>query len=90
MSAGLYLAASDSSLMPADLDKALTAGCGEAPTVVVVSACFAGNSPCRRCPGKSHHPDGVDANRTSFGCGASIRYTYFDECFLGSLDESPN
>ena len=86
---GLYLAASDSSLMPAELDKALTTGCGEAPTVVVVSACFAGQfalPPVAR----AHRIilTASDANRTSFGCGASIRYTYFDECFLGSLDEA--
>lgn len=86
---GLYLAASDSSVMPADLDKALTAGCGEAPTLVVVSACFAGQftvPPMTR----AHRIilAASDANRTSFGCGASIRYTYFDECFLGALDEA--
>jgi hypothetical protein len=86
---GLYLAASDNTLMPAELDKALASGCGSAPTVVVVSACFAGQfatTPMTR-------PNRIilaasDANRTSFGCGASIRYTYFDECFLGALGDA--
>lgn len=86
---GLYLAASDNSLMPAELDKALTAGCGEAPTVVVVSACFAGQF-TQPPMARAHRIilTASDANRTSFGCGASIRYTYFDECFLGALDEA--
>jgi len=86
---GLYLAASDDTLMPAELDKALAAGCGEAPTVVVVSACFAGQFALPPMP-RAHRIilTASDANRTSFGCGASIRYTYFDECFLGALDEA--
>ena len=86
---GLYLAASDNTLMPAELDKALTAGCGEAPTVVVVSACFAGQFALPPMP-RAHRIilAASDASRTSFGCGASIRYTYFDECFLGALDEA--
>jgi hypothetical protein len=86
---GLYLAASDDTLMPAELDRALAAGCGEAPTVVVVSACFAGQFALPPMP-RAHRIilTASDANRTSFGCGASIRYTYFDECFLGALDEA--
>jgi hypothetical protein len=86
---GLYLAASDNTLMPAELDHALRAGCGPAPTVVILSACFAGQF--------AQPPMIVDnriilaasdAGRTSFGCGASFRYTYFDECLLGSLGEA--
>lgn len=86
---GLYLAASNNTLMPADLDKALASGCGSAPTVVVVSACFAGQftGPPMARPNRIILA-ASDAGRTSFGCGASIRYTYFDECFLGALGEA--
>lgn len=86
---GLYLSASDNTLMPSQLGRALELGCGEAPTVVVVSACFAGQF--TEPPMRNAHRiilAASDANRTSFGCGASIRYTYFDECFLGALGEA--
>ncbi len=88
---GLYLAASDDVLAPTQLDRALELGCGDAPTVVVVSACFAGQFTLPPMP----RPNRIiltaaDPNRTSFGCGASFRYTYFDECLLGSLGEAPS
>jgi hypothetical protein len=86
---GLYLAASDDLLTATQLDRALELGCGEAPTVVIVSACFAGQFTFPPMP----RPNRIiltaaDANRTSFGCGASFRYTYFDECLLGSMGEA--
>jgi hypothetical protein len=83
---GLYLAASDESLLPSQLDRSLELGCGDAPTVVVVSACFAGQfaePPMTRANRIVLTASG--AGRTSFGCGTSVRYTYFDECFLGAL-----
>ncbi len=40
---GLYLAAHDEFLSPDDLDAALGAGCGAAPTVAIVSACYTGD-----------------------------------------------
>ena len=59
--------------------------CGERPTVVVVSACFSGAfipplSAPDRAVFTAARPD-----RTSFGCGESDRYTYFDTCVLGEL-----
>ncbi len=59
--------------------------CGQRPTVVVVSACYSGafipplSSP-NRLVLTAARPD-----RTSFGCGESDRYTYFDACVLGEL-----
>ena len=85
---GLYLSASDNTVMPSQLDRVLELGCGEAPTVVIVSACFAGQFALPPMP-NAHRIilTAADAHRTSFGCGASFRYTYFDECLLGALDE---
>jgi hypothetical protein len=59
--------------------------CGQRPTVVVVSACFSGAFiPPLSAPNRlvltAARPD-----RTSFGCGESDRYTYFDTCVLGEL-----
>ena len=39
---GLYLSSVDEVLTPGELDTALRVGCGEAPTVVVISACYSG------------------------------------------------
>ena len=86
---GIYLAASGSNLMPADLDHDLQIGCGEAPTVVIVSACFSGQfvAPPMTRPNRiilsAARPD-----RTSFGCGAGFSYTYFDECLIGALPDA--
>ncbi|MEA2755072.1 MAG: hypothetical protein QOJ54_1361 [Aliidongia sp.] len=83
---GLWLSASRTGLSPADLDRALDIGCGAAPTVVIVSACYSGQfaaAPMTR-------PNRIvltaaRADRTSFGCGAGFTYTYFDECLIGAL-----
>ncbi len=83
---GMYLSSDDEVLTPAALDRALTTGCGQAPTVVVVSSCFSGlfsQAPMVR-------PNRViltaaRADRTSFGCGAGRTYTVYDRCLLDSL-----
>ena len=84
---GLYLAARNEALSPALLDRALVQGCGDAPTVVVVSACFSGGfaeAPMAR-PNRivltAARPD-----RASFGCGAGRTYTVYDHCLLDALD----
>ncbi len=72
---------------PSVLDQALTAGCGAAPTVVVVSACHSGafiNDQTRRPNRIIMTAAAID--RTSFGCGADDDYTYYDQCFLQTLD----
>jgi len=72
---------------PGLLDQALTQGCGAAPTVVVVSACHSGtfiNDQTRRPNRIIMTAAAID--RTSFGCGADDDYTYYDQCFLQTLD----
>ena len=84
---GVALSYDDSVLEPAALDRALTIGCGDAPTVAIVSACYSGSfarSPMAR-------PNRIvltaaRADRPSFGCAADETYTFFDQCLLGSLD----
>jgi hypothetical protein len=59
--------------------------CGKRPTVVVISSCFSGalidavNGPNRMVL-TAARPD-----RTSFGCGESDHYTFFDTCVLSQL-----
>lgn len=85
---GLYLSAEEEVLTPATLDRALQAGCGSAPTVVVVSSCFSGSfaqAPMARPNRVILTAARVD--RTSFGCGAGETYTVYDRCLLGRLDK---
>jgi hypothetical protein len=84
---GLYLSAGRGALPPFALHRALEAGCGDAPTVVVVSACFSGQFalPPMTAPNRiiltAARPD-----RTSFGCQAGRIYTVYDQCLLGAFD----
>ena len=80
---GLYLSQGDVFLTPKALDAALVRGCGTAPTVVVISACYSGSftqTPMAR-PNRvvlsAARPD-----RSSFGCGAGRTYTVYDACLL--------
>jgi hypothetical protein len=83
---GLYLSANRAPLSPLALNLALTAGCGDAPTIVVVSACFSGQfaEPPMTAPNRiiltAARPD-----RTSFGCQAGRIYTVYDLCFIAAF-----
>ena len=73
---------------PADLDRALALGCGNAPTVVIMSGCFSGIYAAPPMARDNRIVLTAAAfDRTSFGCSAGADYTYFDACLLGSLDE---
>lgn len=86
---GVWLAYAGEFLTPAALARALAAGCGNAPTVVVVSACYSGAfaAPPLAAPNRivltAARPD-----RPSFGCQADRTYTVYDECLLGALQRA--
>ncbi len=83
---GFFLDASQNFLTPAALDQALAQGCSDAPTVVVISACFSGSfaqppmARANRIVLTAARPD-----RTSFGCQAGRRFTVYDRCLLEAL-----
>jgi hypothetical protein len=84
---GFFLRTDRRTLTPAALDQALNQGCGERPTVLVVSACHSGTF----ITAQTRRPNRIivaaaAADRTSFGCGADDDYTYYDQCFLQQLD----
>ena len=87
--AGLYLSVRDEVLTPQALDRALLQGCGDAPTVVIVSSCFSGSlarppmTRANRVILTAARPD-----RTSFGCQAGRVYTVYDDCLLDALDQA--
>jgi Peptidase C13 family len=73
-------------LSPGELDKAVVRGCGNAPTVVIISACFSGGfaaPPMARA--NRIIMTASRADRTSFGCHSEATYTFFDACLLDSL-----
>ena len=72
----------DALIAPAALATMVGNACGDRPTVVIVSACFSGVFvPALAAPNRliltAARPD-----RTSFGCGQTFKYTFFDECVL--------
>ena len=87
---GVYLAPRTEFLPPQDLDTALRAGCGAAPTVTIVSACYTGDfaRPPLAQPNRILLAAAA-ADRPSFGCGAGRELTYYDQCLLGSLRGRP-
>jgi hypothetical protein len=86
---GLVLAASDNFLTPAALDRALVSGCGNAPTVVIISGCFSGDF--ARPPMARANRIVLTAardDRPSFGCSTEFQYTVYDRCLLETMDRA--
>jgi len=75
---------------PRTIAQMVDESCADRMTVVVVSACFSGvfvpplQSPNRMIMTAARR------DRTSFGCGETDKYTYFDQCVLESLPLSRN
>jgi hypothetical protein len=72
-------------LSPAGLSLIVDEACGDRPTVLILSACFSGVfvQPLAR-------PDrmvltAARPDRSSFGCGSSDKYPYFDACVIQTL-----
>jgi len=86
---GLFLAPSNNFLTPSALDDALARGCGDAPTVVIMSGCFSGNfakPPVSRA--NRIVLTAARRDRASFGCGAGREYTVYDACLLTAMDHA--
>lgn len=71
-------------LPPRLLGAILDRTCGQRPTVVVISACFSGVFIPELAQPNRMILTAARPDRTSFGCGESNRYPFFDECFLQS------
>lgn len=75
----------DQGLLPPPMLKAMIdEACPDRPTVVVVSACFSGVYVPALASRQRMILTAARQDRTSFGCGESDRYPYFDACFLES------
>jgi hypothetical protein len=75
----------DRILAPGVLDAMLDKTCGARPTVVVISACFSGVFVPTLARNNRMILTAARPDRTSFGCGESDKYPYFDDCFLRSM-----
>ena len=69
-------------LAPRQLARIVDADCGNRPAIVVVSACFSGIFVPGLAGDNRLVITAARRDRTSFGCGQTDRYPYFDECVL--------
>lgn len=69
-------------LEPRQLAKMLSNSCAARPTVVVISACFSGSFVSALEAPNRMILTAAREDRTSFGCGQTDRYPYFDQCVL--------
>jgi hypothetical protein len=81
---GIWLAYSGEFLRPAELARALSAGCARTPTVVIASGCFTGGFTAMRDSNRII-VTAARADRPSFGCAVERTYAVFDGCLLASL-----
>lgn len=74
-------------LQPAKLDAMVSNACGLRPTIVVISACYSGAFVNALQASNRMVITAARADRSSFGCGGNVKYPYFDDCFLTSIDD---
>ena len=80
----------DSVMSPRELGQMINEGCADRATVAFVSACYSGVFiPALRADTHmvmtAARPD-----RTSFGCGETNKYTFFDQCVIELIPAVPN
>jgi hypothetical protein len=78
----------DDLLRPKALAKMVEQSCRGRPAVVIVSACYSGAFlPYLKAPDRIVLTAAA-ADRSSFGCGESDHFTFFDACVLESLPQA--
>ncbi len=76
-------------LPPQSLADLVNYSCGDAPTVVLVSACYSGQFIIDAIKGPNRViMTAARADRTSFGCSPDTEYTYWDGCLLSEIPNS--
>src|SRR5688572_19463511 len=78
-------------ISPTRLNSILERGCGDQPTVVLISACYSGVflDPVMLRPNRIILTAAA-SDRTSFGCSSENQYTYWDGCLIDNLTHSDN
>lgn len=78
-------------ILPADMHRIVDAGCGDRPTVLLISSCYSGVHLTTTSKTKNRiiltaaRPD-----RTSFGCSAEETYVFWDTCFIDLFPKAQN
>jgi len=72
-------------LTPAKMNGMISNACGDRPTVVIVSSCYSGQFVKPLAAPNRMILTAARPDRTSFGCGESDRYTFFDTCVIQNL-----
>ncbi|OYU69560.1 MAG: peptidase C13 [Alphaproteobacteria bacterium PA2] len=75
-------------LPPGILGTMLDRTCGPRPTIVVISACYSGIFVPELGSDNRMVLTAARPDRTSFGCGESDKYPYFDDCFLQTTPQA--
>ena len=85
---GFYIRGQDY-LTPTKLNQIINDTCGKRPTVLLVSACYAGifAEPSMQANNRIILA-AARKDKTSFGCSAEADYTYWDGCLVSSLPTS--
>lgn len=78
----------ETQISPTALATMVSNACGDRPTVVIVSACFSGVFVRTLSAANRLILTAARADRTSFGCGQTFQYTFFDECVLRAFPAS--
>lgn len=77
-------------MSPREMAQMVNEACADRMTVAVISACYSGvfipllKSDTRMVMTATRE------DRTSFGCGETNRYTFFDQCVIESIPMAPN
>ena len=80
----------DAIFSPREMARMVNEACGQKPTVAIVSSCFSGIFiPALRAPTRMVLT-AARRDRTSFGCGETDKYTFFDQCVLEAWPVAPN
>jgi len=75
----------DETLSPANMKHIVDNSCGGSPTVIFISACYSGVFIPALAADNRMIVTAARPDRTSFGCSESLKYTFFDDCFLKSF-----
>ena len=77
----------DGAITPLQLNGLVQSACPARPAILVLSACFSGSFIDGLAGNERMILTAARPDRSSFGCGESDKYPYFDACFL---DRAPN
>lgn len=84
---GFYLK-QDQMLAPSELANMVQKACGNNPTVILVSACYSGQFVEALKGSNRIVLTAAREDRTSFGCSADVKYTYWDGCLIDELKDA--